>query len=97
VEQAKYCWSNGYHTSFSGVLTYPKNGYLREIAAQAPPELILIETDCPYLTPQVFRGKRNEPAFVVETAKVLAQARGASLEKTGEQTTLNALKLFGIS
>lgn len=97
IEQARTCWERGYHVSFSGVLTYPKNVYLREAAKVGPKELILIETDCPYLTPQVLRGKRNEPAFVVETAKVLAQTRGVSLEQIGEQTTSNALKLFQIS
>ncbi len=96
VEHAKICWDRGHHTSFSGVVTYPKNGYLREVAAQSPEHLMLIETDCPYLAPQVHRGKRNEPSFVVETAKVLAQARGVSLEKIGDQTTANALKLFGL-
>ncbi len=96
LQYAKTCWERGYHTSFSGVLTYPKNEYLREVARQAPAENILLETDCPYLTPQVLRGKRNEPAFMVETAKVLAEARGVKLEKIGEQTTSNALKLFGV-
>lgn len=96
VEHAKICWDRGYHTSFSGVVTYPKNGYLREAAARAPEHLMLIETDCPYLAPQVHRGKRNEPSFVVETAKVFAQARGVSPEKIGELTTANALKLFGL-
>jgi len=96
LEHARICWKNGYYLSFSGVLTYPKNEYLREIAAQTSPELLLIETDCPYLAPQVFRGKRNEPAFVVETAKVLARARGVELEEIGKLTTANALKLFGV-
>lgn len=96
LEQAKVCWSRGYHTSFSGVVTYPKNQYLRDAAKEAPAELLLIETDCPYLAPQVFRGKRNEPSFVVETARVLAQVREVTLEMFAEQTTLNALKLFGI-
>lgn len=96
AEQARICWERGHHVSFSGVLTYPKNGYLRDVAKEAPKELMLIETDCPYLTPQVLRGKRNEPAFVVETAKVLAEARGVSLQLIGDQTTLNARKLFGI-
>lgn len=97
LEHAKICWERGYHTSFSGVLTYPKNGYLREVATEAPAELLLIETDCPYLTPQTVRGQRNEPSFVVETAKILAEARGVTLEEIGNQTTQNAVKLFGIS
>ncbi len=96
VEHAKICWDRGHHTSFSGVVTYPKNEYLREAARLAPKELILVETDCPYLAPQVHRGKRNEPSFVVETAKVLAQARGVSLDKIGELTTGNAVRLFAL-
>lgn len=97
LQQAKYSWEKGYHTSFSGVLTYPKNGYLSEVAKIGPQGQILLETDCPYLTPQPLRGKRNEPAFMVETAKVLAELRGVTLEVIGEQTTSNALKLFGLS
>lgn len=94
---ARECWKRGYHTSFSGVVTYPRNEELREIAAEAPLELLLIETDCPYLTPQPYRGKRNEPAYVVETAKELAQARSVSLEEIGQATTKNALALFGVA
>lgn len=93
---ARECWKRGYHTSFSGVVTYPRNEYLREAAAEAPEELLLIETDCPYLTPQPYRGKRNEPAYVVETARELAEVRGVSLEEMGRVTTVNALRLFGL-
>ncbi len=91
---AQRCWERGYHTSFSGVLTYPNNGYLRDVAEQAPLDKILIETDCPYLTPQAYRGKRNEPAFVVETAKELARIKNIGLEEIGEITTQNAIKAF---
>lgn len=94
LDQAKICWERGYFTSFSGVLTYPKNEYLREIARVAPEEKILIETDCPYLPPQPLRGKRNEPAYVVETAKELAKARSQSLEEIGAITTQNARTIF---
>lgn len=97
MEHAKTCWERGYHTSFSGVLTYIKNEYLRVVASYAPSSQILIETDCPFLTPQAVRGKRNEPAYVVETAKVLAECRKVSLEKVAEQTTNNAIKLFNIT
>lgn len=96
LEHARECWERGYHTSFSGVVTYPKNEYLRKAAAEAPEELLLIETDCPYLTPQLYRGKRNEPAYVIETARELANARGTSLEEMGRITTENALRLFGL-
>lgn len=93
-EQAKICWSRGYYTSFSGILTYPKNQYLRDIAAEAPTDRILIETDCPYLTPQKYRGKRNEPAYVTETAQELAKIRGIGLEATADLTTKNAGTIF---
>lgn len=92
---AQECWDRGYYLSFSGVVTYPKNGYLRDIAMSVPEELILIETDCPYLTPQPYRGKRNEPAFVIETAKILAVLMGMTLEEFGKLTTQNAKKIFG--
>lgn len=96
MEQAQYALKEGYYLSFSGVLTYPKNEYLREIAKMAPLSQILLETDCPYLTPQVYRGQRNEPAYVVETAKVLARARGVNLEEIGALTTANARHIFRI-
>lgn len=93
---AERCWEFGYYTSLSGVLTYPKNEYLREVARSAPRDKVVLETDCPYLTPQVFRGKRNEPAFVVETAKVLANIWNVSLDEAGRITTQNAMKVFGL-
>lgn len=97
INIARTCWERGYYTSFSGVLTYPKNQYLRDVAELAPADKILIETDCPYLTPQTYRGKRNEPAFVVETAKELAKVRGVSLEEVAGITTQNAVRIFNIS
>ena len=96
LDVAQECWSRGYYTSFSGVVTYPKNDYLRDVAAQVPENLYLIETDCPYLTPQVVRGKRNEPAFVVETAKELAKVKMMALEDVAAQTTANAVRIFGL-
>jgi TatD DNase family protein len=67
---------------------------LRAIAAELPGDRILVETDAPYLAPAPFRGKRNEPAYVVETARVLAQCRGVPTEAIARQTTENFLKLF---
>lgn len=84
----------GMMISFAGVLTFPKAATLRDAAARLPLDRILIETDCPYLAPVPHRGKRNEPAFVAETARVLAQARGLSLEAVMEATTANFLRLF---
>ena len=94
---ALQCWELGYYTSFSGVVTYPKNEYLRRVVELAPPDKILIETDCPYLTPQVFRGQRNEPAYVIETAKELARLRNLSLAEIAQLTLANAIDIFGLS
>lgn len=80
--------------SFSGVITFKNSAALREIAAALPADRILVETDAPFLAPVPNRGKRNEPAFVRETAKVLAEARGVSLEEIGRQTTDNFFALF---
>jgi len=67
---------------------------LRAIAAELPADRILVETDAPYLAPGKYRGRRNEPAYVVETAKVLAEVRGVSLDAIAEQTTANFYRLF---
>jgi len=92
--QARECWERGYYLAFGGALTYPKNESLRDLAVAVPDERILIETDCPYLPPQPYRGKRNEPAFIVETARVLAEIRGCSLDEMAEITTQNAARIF---
>jgi TatD DNase family protein len=84
----------GLYVSFTGILTFKKSDDLRAIAASLPAERILVETDAPYLAPGGFRGKRNEPAYVVETAKVLAEVRGVSLEEIARQTTENFFRLF---
>ena len=84
----------GLSISFTGILTFKKSDALRELAAELPADRIMVETDAPYLAPGKFRGKRNEPAYVVEVAKVLAEARGASLEDLSRQTTDNFFRLF---
>jgi TatD DNase family protein len=84
----------GLHVSFTGILTFKRSNDLRAIAAELPAERILVETDAPYLAPLPFRGKRNEPAYVVETAKVLAQTRGVTPEEIARQTTENFFRLF---
>jgi TatD DNase family protein len=84
----------GLYVSFTGILTFAKSDALRAIAAALPADRILVETDAPYLAPGKFRGKRCEPAYVVETAKVLAETRGVSLEVIGRQTTDNFFRLF---
>jgi TatD DNase family protein len=84
----------GFFISFSGILTFKKTDALRAIAAALPADRLLVETDAPYLAPIPHRGKRNEPAFVAETAKVLAGLRGLSQEALGELTTQNFMRLF---
>jgi len=83
----------GFHLSFGGVLTFPKAEPVREAARLAPLERILIETDAPYLAPVPHRGKRNEPAFVLETARKLAEIRLISVEAAAEATTRNFERL----
>ena len=92
VEQAA---ANGWYCSFAGNVTYPANGELREAAAAVPDELLLVETDAPYLTPQSRRRERNESAYVVETADCVAEVRGVSPEDLDQTVTANAARLFG--
>src|SRR6185503_4434954 len=87
----------GFYISFAGNLTFKKAENLRDIARQLPLDRLLVETDCPYLTPVPFRGKRNEPARVVETARQLADLHGKDLEEVGRITSENFGKLFGIT
>ncbi|HEX3744088.1 MAG TPA: TatD family hydrolase [Bryobacteraceae bacterium] len=87
--QARQSLDLGFHLSFGGVLTFPKAEEVRQAARMAPVDRLLIETDCPYLAPVPHRGKRNEPAFVVETARRLAEVRGVPVETIAEATTGN--------
>lgn len=86
--------SLGLSISFTGILTFKNSQAIRDIAAELPEDRIMVETDAPYLAPGKFRGKRNEPSFVVETAKVLAETRGVSFEEIAKQTTDNFYRLF---
>ncbi len=80
--------------SFSGILTFPKSAELREIARDIPRERLLVETDSPYLAPVPFRGKRNEPAHTVHTARVLAEVKGMGMAEMADLTTANFRRLF---
>lgn len=91
---AEACLALDVYISFAGMVTFKKSADLRAIAAIVPADRILVETDSPYLSPEPFRGKRNEPARVVETATCLAAARGESLATFAELTTANARRLF---
>jgi len=84
----------GLYISFSGVLTFKNSSDLRAIARDAPLDRVLVETDAPYLAPVPRRGKRNEPAYVVETAKVLAEAKGLSFDEIARATRANTLTIF---
>jgi TatD DNase family protein len=84
----------GLYVSFTGILTFKNSAELRAIAAELPADRILVETDAPYLAPGKYRGKRNEPSYVTETAAVLAAARGVSAETIARETTANFFRLF---
>jgi TatD DNase family protein len=84
----------GFLISFSGIVTFPNAGELAETARAIPADRLLVETDCPYLAPVPNRGKRNEPAFVLETGRFLAAARGTTLERLAAETSENFTRLF---
>ncbi len=94
AELARRAVALGHYVSFSGIVTFKNSAALRAIAAELPADRVLVETDAPYLAPNPFRGKRNEPAFVVETAKVLAETRGVSFDEIARQTSDNFFRLF---
>ena len=98
AEMASECIKLGMHISFAGMLTFKKSQALRDCAATIPDERLLIETDCPYLSPEPVRSKRpNEPAYVRHTAECLAKLRGVTLEELAAQTTINARAFFAIT
>jgi TatD DNase family protein len=84
----------GAYVSFSGILSFKTAVEIRAVAAEVPEDRLLVETDAPYLAPLPYRGKRNEPAYVVNTAKVLAETRGVSFERIAKATTANFHRLF---
>ena len=97
TEQALAALELGFHISFAGMLTFRRSDELRETAKRVPAERLLVETDSPYLTPEPHRKiRRNEPRFVVETAKRLAEVRGEDFEALAGQTTANFHNLFGL-
>ncbi len=92
--EARQALELGFHLSFGGIVTFPKADAVREAAALTPEDRLLIETDAPYLAPVPHRGKRNEPAFIVETVRRLAQARAVTPEHMAAVTTGNFERLF---
>ncbi|PYV39584.1 MAG: hydrolase TatD, partial [Acidobacteria bacterium] len=96
-EMAEECINMGFMVSFSGMLTFPKAQNIRDVAKRMPLERLLIETDSPFLAPIPYRGRRNEPAYVVETARSLAQLRVLSLEAVAEITAGNYRRFFKLN
>jgi len=93
--QAKEALDLGFYLSFSGVVTYPKATDVHQSAIMVPLDRMLVETDCPWLPPVPYRGKRNEPSYVVHTAQKIAELRGESLETVAAATSLNFERVFG--
>ncbi len=96
LEMARECVDMGFHLSIPGTVTYPTNDQLRTVVRGIRMESLLLETDCPYLSPVPFRGKRNEPSYLRIIAEKVAELKGLSLEDVARITTLNAETLFGL-
>jgi TatD DNase family protein len=97
IEDARRGIAMGFMVSFTGNLTYPKAQNIRDVAKDLPLENILIETDSPYLAPQPFRGKRNEPAYVAEVAKALANVRNLGTDEAAAMTAENFRRFFRLA
>lgn len=95
LQMAQQCLDLGFYLSFTGTITYPKNEAVREIIKALPIDRMLVETDCPYLSPQKFRGKRNEPAYVRYTAEKMAEIKGLTIADIARVTSRNCHDLFG--
>ena len=87
--EAERCLALGFHLSFAGVVTYPKAAELRDAARVTPLDRLLVETDAPYLAPVPHRGKRNDPAFLLDTARKLAEVRGESIDRLAPAVSAN--------
>lgn len=97
IEVAKQCMDMNMYISFGGPVTFKNAKKPKEVAAELPLDKLLIETDCPYLTPHPFRGKRNEPGYVSYVAEQIAELKGITYEELADITTANAKKLFDIN
>lgn len=93
---ARECFELGYLISLAGPVSFRKATDRHEVAREVPLEWLLVETDCPYLTPEPYRGRRNEPAYVAYTAKAIADLRGAEIASVAQATTENSKRLFGL-
>jgi len=94
---ADFAVENGFMISFSGIVTFPNARRLADIARRIPFDQVLVETDCPYLAPVPHRGRRNEPAFVADTARFVAAARAVSIETLAAETCANFARLFSVA
>ncbi len=97
LEMAREVWKLGYFIGVDGPLTFKNSAKLPEVVKATPRDMILIETDAPYLAPVPYRGKRNEPTYVVEVAKKLAAFRGETLKEVANYTTANAINLYKLN
>ena len=95
-EMAKVCMDMGFYISIPGTITFKNAEGFREIVKKIPLESLLVETDAPFLTPEPFRGKRNEPGYVRYTAQKMAEIKKVSFDKVAEATTENALRVYGL-
>ena len=96
LDTAKEVWKRGGMTSFTGILTYPKAQNVQDVVYEAPVEQIMIETDCPFLAPQAYRGKQNEPAYVVEVANEIQKIRGMRMSNLEAQLQENSERFFSL-
>jgi TatD DNase family protein len=96
VAHAKAALDLGFTVSFAGNITYPKAQNIRDAASMVPLDRMFIETDSPYLAPVPHRGKRNEPGYVVEVAKIIGELRGVSRDEIGQKTSRNFYRFFGL-
>lgn len=94
LEEARECWNRGYMTSFTGICTYEKAGNIREIIKNAPLDKIMLDSDSPYLAPLKYRGKRNEPAYVIETFKKIAEIKNIQPQELEKILLENTVKFF---
>jgi TatD DNase family protein len=96
-EMAGLCLSMGFYISIAGPVTFPNASKLKDVAARLPLERLLTETDCPYLAPQAWRGKRNEPAYVRYVAEEIAALRGMRLTELSDALINNTRSIFGLN